>query len=434
MRLFLVLVLSAVLLTAVVVGGLLLVRRGLPEADASRLAYSGADGNIHVIAPDGQADRAVTTDGQADGSVRHAFPTWSQEGRLAFLRHEPSAQGPSRAGLLLTDAQQRRPRPVYESDASPPFYLYWSPRGDVLTFLTQEQGDIALRAVDAQTDRVRVLDRGAPYYLAWAPDGSSLMVHVGGTVRVTPDARIAHLGRSGGEAPRVLPLSPGAFLAPDWSPQGDRVLVAVSKAGGIGLLVTDLEASLKQPLVDLEGRIAFGWSPVGDRVAYLLSQVPTNFFYGSVSVLPGLDQSPVRIGDQPAMAFFWSPDGERLALLVPEQGQEDAQPGAALRPAGPAPRPSGQAELRLVWYVTDGRGGDWERVAAFRPTPEFSFVLPYFDQYAHSLSFWSPDSSRLAFAGHRGTEATPGIWVVEARGGARPVRVADGTMVSWSWR
>jgi hypothetical protein len=74
-------------------------------------------------------------------------------------------------------------------------------------------------------------------------------------------------------------------------------------------------------------------------------------------------------------------------------------PQGRLTPArwnlSPAPQSS---SLRLAWsviHVADGAASDFP---SFRPTDAFLLLLPYFDQYAQSLSLWSPDGRQLVYA------------------------------------
>jgi TolB protein len=57
--------------------------------------------------------------------------------------------------------------------------------------------------------------------------------------------------------------------------------------------------------------------------------------------------------------------------------------------------------------------------------------LPFFEQYAQSMSPWSPDSRAFAYAGFN-EQGEAGIWVQEARSDRAPVLVSDGEFVSWS--
>ena len=55
------------------------------------------------------------------------------------------------------------PSPIYRSVEKPPFYLYWSPDGRQVTFLTSESDGLALRAAPADgSDDGGIVRRGAP--------------------------------------------------------------------------------------------------------------------------------------------------------------------------------------------------------------------------------------------------------------------------------
>jgi hypothetical protein len=58
-------------------------------------------------------------------------------------------------------------------------------------------------------------------------------------------------------------------------------------------------------------------------------------------------------------------------------------------------------------------------------------VLQFFDQYGQSLQLWSPDSAAFALVG--AIKGDPGVWV-HTIGGGDPVKVYDGSWVSWSNR
>ena len=57
-------------------------------------------------------------------------------------------------------------------------------------------------------------------------------------------------------------------------------------------------------------------------------------------------------------------------------------------------------------------------------------VLPYFDQYALSHRFWSPDGRSIALP-LAADDGTAGIVVIPADGGAT-TRIADGVAAAWS--
>jgi Tol biopolymer transport system component len=56
-------------------------------------------------------------------------------------------------------------------------------------------------------------------------------------------------------------------------------------------------------------------------------------------------------------------------------------------------------------------------------------LVPFFDQYAQSMTLWSPDGTAFAFPAAVNGEA--GIWRQDLSGGD-PIRVAGGSWVAWS--
>ena len=72
-------------------------------------------------------------------------------------------------------------------------------------------------------------------------------------------------------------------------------------------------------------------------------------------------------------------------------------------------------------------------IAVFEPTQDFLQVLPYFDQYARSMTFWSPDSRQFVYT-QTDANGAPGVWVADIAGNANPQRIGDGSIAVWSWK
>jgi hypothetical protein len=120
----------------------------------------------------------------------------------------------------------------------------------------------------------------------------------------------------------------------------------------------------------------------------------------------GLDDGEVvTVAQGGIVSFFWDPTGRRLLYLA----------GSGLDPT----------ELR--WHVwEDGVVSD---LASFLPDPSWmANFAPFFDQYALSMSLWSPDGSAFAFPGTVGGES--GVWV-QHLDQETPVRVSSGSWVAW---
>ena len=92
------------------------------------------------------------------------------------------------------------------------------------------------------------------------------------------------------------------------------------------------------------------------------------------------------------------------------------------------------ASIELTWRVVDAASGQVTSLVSFEPSDHFLFVVPFFDQYAQSLTFWSPDSRYLLLAGAPlGRDS--GIYRVDTVGidGERLTRLGPGEFAVWSW-
>lgn len=395
---------------------------------SGRIAYLGQDGNVHTVAPSGEDRRAVTNDADPTGSsgavVRYEAPTWAPaSGRLAFVRIQQTQQGGGSVRLQIADPGGRVQE--VDSGAADPFYLYWGPEGEVLSFLASSASAPSLSLWLAEPGRqVSQRDQGQPYYWDWTPDRSHLIAHVGGSSAANPDgARISVL-RAEGLGRRDLGIEPRVFQAPAVSPDGERVLVAGDREDSSGLLVVDLEGRVTNEIVPTLGATAFDWSPAGDQVAYVVQNPGDPLGFGELGFF-GLDEERARAtGLSPVAGFFWSPRADQLAAFVPEIVSEGEEQQISRQP---------QAEsLLLHLYLVEAESGQQHRLASFRPTEAFLNVLPFYDQYQRSATIWSPDGRSLVYSA---VEAGGGseILRLDAKPGATAVPIGQGTLAFWSF-
>ncbi len=373
-----------------------------PEVD--RLLVLGEDGNVYTVSRNGSDRIEITTDGGPD----HVYfqPTWSPDASLVAFseRADDGAYIVTKTDAGVDDSRT--------GTASPAFYMYWSPVGDRLAYLSNgSQGSLEL-AVLVPGSGVEVIDTGAPFYFAWGPDGSELLIHVG-------TDRLDHLAIDGTAIPTGE--TPGAFQAPHWSSDGSRQAYAVRTGDTETILVVeDGEATTVASYV---GSGVFVMSADGRRLAYrtfdgdgdvtaagpgiLAAQAG-----GAVVTVFDLDTEERSVVAVPnTVAFWWSPDGDKLLLL------------------GIGDRAGSLVELDpYVWEageLTDYRG--------FIPSPTFARdYLPFFDQYASSMTLWSPDSNAFTYPG-LARDGRAGIWV-QPLGEDTPELVGDGSFVAWSPR
>jgi TolB protein len=390
------------------------------------IAYVGQDGNIYTMAADGGDRQAITQNRPAGGSEYNTL-AWSADGQLAFTT---SAEDESALFIIGPGGKSAR---VYSGNASAaPFYLYWSPDGQRIAFLTPSQrGQMALWLADSRDDdSAQTIATGAPSYFSWSPDSQSLLMHIGGAQSISADARVAIFQTQPANTIN-LPDTPGGFQAPAWAPDGQHFLLARELENGNDELVLG-QGDDRRVLASSRTGIVFNWSPQGNQIAFARPSSPISSVYESVIVLD-LDSQAQRVMTRGVIvAFFWSPDGTHLAVLNIDESSRRPQ-GRAIPSRRQAMPSSQSSEVRLAWSVIDVADGTSLDFPSFRPTDSFLFLIPYFDQYAQSLSLWSPDSRYLVFAG-LDERSRPSVHIVDSTQPWQPAqRLAEGTFAIWSW-
>lgn len=403
-----------------------------------RILYIGAGGNLHTIDQSGEDRIDLTTDAEVDtqeGNLRYYdHPSWSPVGRrLAYSVVSVPEGGQATTQIYIREEGESTPRMVFESSDELPIYLYWSPRGNWLSFLTSplREGTLRMYIAPAVEGEAQLFDQGQPYYWAWSPQEDSLIAHVGGSAQVNPtSAKIARLPFEGGQGEEIkFPYLPSRFQAPEVSPDGSKILFAQEIEGeGSELSLADREGEGVVPLASFEGAVAFDWAPAGEVVAFLNFPRPGQAPLGQLSFVDLREPENLRTvqveGDQ-VNSFFWAPDGSQVAYFVP--GVDDAGEGIEVALGVQ------QQERRLVLelHLADARTGRSSYVTTFQPTQAFLNILPFFDQYQRSATLWSPDSKQLVLP-----TVTEGvgerIMVVSATGDSQPRFLAMGKLAFWS--
>ena len=353
-------------------------------------------GNVVTMAPDGSDPFTVAGDGGA--RVTYFQPIWSPDGSSVSVTR--SDAGTFSIEIFHVDSGEQSST-VTNSNS---FYQYWSPDGSRLASLSVAgPGVLGLDVLDVGGSGAPVrLAEGQPLYFSWSPNSSGIVAHIG----TAPLEVLPPEGTNPGFGPS------GDFSAPHWTEGGivhigvtsrRQQLVRTTADGG-----TDVVASV------LGGAI-FTASPDGQRIAILpaprddvgqsvsAQQAPV-LPAGRLSVVDADDGGVVEVDAGVVAAFSWDPTGERLLVLEVAEGGE------------------------FFWRVWEG--GESQTFAKFIPSPGFlrDFV-PFFDQYAQSMTLWSPDGGTFAFPGSVGGES--GIWRQELSE-QNPVRVSGGNWVAWS--
>ncbi len=403
------------------------------ELSINRIVLINNEGQIETIAPNGEDRRTLTNSNQL-----FQFPAWSPDGS------QIAAIGSSFRGggiyVIGDDQSQTQPQEVYFSSGRNPFYLYWAPDNQQISFLANHPtGGIGLHIADvANETESRVIATGSPFYWKWTDNSAELFIHSGGP---NSDARVALIDNEGEEqVPQVT--SPGFFQTPGISENGRYWTYSQLKAGGISWLVVQDNDTGEQFEKRHSGSIAMSWSPADNNLAFISGAENESFaFWGPLRVL-NADTGEIKVlSPNTVLAFFWSPDGKKIAAITAptlnplgaeQQAKENNTTPRRLTKTIPTANqiPIQTPLHQLALSIIDVEKGNGVQIAEFVPTNSFlGQFLPYFDQYTLSHQLWSPDSAALVLPMVKNRQAK--IMVVYA-GGGQMREVGEGEIAFWS--
>ena len=125
----------------------------------------GGAAQIAVVSPDGSGFREVTT-----GPNNNAFPSMAPDGKRFVYR----TFGPDGEGLRIMNTETHAVTTLTNGYDNFPL---WSPRGDLIMFSRQAQGDYEIYSVKPDGSGVKRLtfSRGNDAHMAWSPDGEHIV-------------------------------------------------------------------------------------------------------------------------------------------------------------------------------------------------------------------------------------------------------------------
>lgn len=398
----------------------------LLERKSGVILYMGLDGNLYTIDQTGGNQTAITTDSQPDlddpdykGYLQFA---WAPNGeKLAY-----SGFNRNKSFIITADVDGSNPVEAYSSEDEIPIYLYWSPNSQSLSILTNQIGSnqLTLRLVAANGSQApQLLANGQPLFWAWEPsEPFRALAHIGSAgesrlAMITPDSARAS----------DWTLAPATFQAPAWSPDGFRLLIGVNdRSDQNQLAIVSPQGRIQEYVATFKETesVAFGWSPDGQYVSYIISDRARGQALGRLVVQKvSQPDEAILIEDNFVTAYFWAPNSKKLVYFTVELAASDPD----------SPNPD-EPSLAMGLYSLDIKSGASKNLLYFLPTRQFLEVLQFFDQYQHSATIWSPDSENVVVSALAPDGEGAAIVVVPASGNIEIRPLVEGLLGFWSWK
>lgn len=417
----------SLLLMTVVVGA-----QDIPAITGS-IAIIGSDHNVYIIDENG-AERALTNDG--DTSRRYQFPTWSTDGRLSFFCCDINFASAMFVEVYVATPDMTAAKLLYRATDEAYTYSYWSPANcsegpacrDLAVLLARRASPFKVELIrqNGTSTTSRSIGSGSPFYFSWNQDGERMLWH--------RDNEKMTIFSSGDDTEvSVTDQTPNGFQAPAFSPVDDRAAVVVAESGGLTNALVILDGDEQVTLLEgipaairsYANVMAFTWSPDGRYLAYRA----INRFGASSLFVVDVDKGDLvaTTGEVNVIAFFWSPDSSKLMYMTPTVASGDAFARPRLVSSQPI-------DNFYAWSLLNIETGASSAVTTFSPSASMLYVLAYFDQFAQSHRFWSPDSRYFLYSGLTDGGVTS-VNILDTTDSATvPFTIADGELGVWSYQ
>ncbi|MEN0067554.1 MAG: hypothetical protein AAGA48_35810 [Myxococcota bacterium] len=367
------------------------------------------DGNRQVMVADskgvhpqlGGSDLLWATWGQRQPAFVHSWSAWGpDQRRIASFRIAKTGQD---SRVWVTDVAGVSGAEVGSMGSRVPIYLQWSPSGQRLAVLSQDDQELVLAEADP-TGRMadRELLRGSPLFFTWLP-GDRLAAFVGEGVPTHP--RMAILSPDGQR--RDLPGAPGNFCAPVVIDGG--LAYVAHHHNQVVILASTPDGHHVRELELVDGLVALLAAPHGPWLARAISPDGTGAPYRQLDLL-NLQTAEIQpVTDAPSIAFFWLPQGNGFVI---------------------ANRVSDQAVVH--WSRVDLQGHATPLIDLV-PSRDSRVYLRFFEQYSPSHPVVDPTGRNLVLCGSPADEpdAPSRVWLVPLDGGP-PEEIGEGLFASFA--
>ncbi len=236
----------------------------------------------------------------------------------------------------------------------------WSPDGTKIAFHSTDKKGWTIYVINSDGSKQTILtkSRGGDRNPAWSPDGTKIAFTSGG-VKVMNSAGSNQTNLVGG-------------MNPAWSPDGRKIAFSSGRTSDYEINSINVDGSNQVNLTQNPARDTQPtWSPDGTRIAFVSDRDGN----GEIYVMNADGSNPVKITSSASAHAAnypaWSPDGSKIAF--------------------------GRATRSWLWsdiYLINADGTNLTNL-----TPKENSYAPS-KQVTSGLT-WSPDGTKIAFAGHR---------------------------------
>lgn len=363
------------------------------QSESPLLLITGTAGAVVVVQEDGTVVETI----EPPTGARYSQPIWASPDVIVYAQIAPED---NRLEALRLGGDS-----VWSVELdTPPFYYLAAPDADNTTVVSlrnnaDSPGLVIERIADQATPQTFADE--APFYASWHPDDGRLASHIGDSRIDITDAET-----------ETIDTAASGFQAPIWLASG---LVTLRTRESDTYLTRWNDPSFTD-IARVLGAARFVGA--GNSLAIVTGgDIETGGIQASAQVLPTItsgvltvidleDVSFTSVTSDPTPMFQWDPAGEQLLYIT---FIDDPTPA-------------------LVWHVwEDGNVTDFE---PFIPEPSwFGTVAPFFDQYAQSVSLWSPDGSAFAYPA---LVDGGGRILMQHIDDTDPLDIAAGNWVAWS--
>lgn len=385
-----------------------------------QIALVGNDGNIYLYDLATSALTPVTQDAQA-GIRDYRFPTWSTDGQLAYFASNFQAENPFRLGVYIRQPNAESVL-AYQTLDEVYTYSHWAPadcplgncRDLALLYTDIPNSSLKMRLIrslnQGSTFELIETESGNPFYWDWSSDGTQMFWARFNQSLQLYDVASARITQEWDE-------SQGSQRSVDWSPVDNRLLTTLEHFGSASDLVI-LDGDERTYLArGVEGLMSYAWNATADYVAF------TDNDLGGLYVIDSSPSEKATFIDERVLAFFWSPNGEHLAYITFGVDDKDTNARKVAYQVAPV----------MTWHIYHVLEDRRERLANFLPSSDMLYLLPYFDQFAHSHSLWSADSRYLVY-GETSPNGDAIVSLLDTHDAGRaPQKLLDGSFGVFTW-